>query len=280
MQKIGYLGPQGTYSEEAVKKYLLTTEGNAVPFESIFDVIIAVDSEKVQEGIVPIENSIEGSVSDTLDLLADQDIKLRIKQEIDLPIFHSLMVKGKLKQKEIKTVVSHPQALAQCQHYLRQNLPGIKTQSASSTAMAAEEIAKGKIQKAAAIASAQLSELLGLNVLAEKINDYDSVTRFVVIAKKDHAKTGKDKTSVVFSAKKDRPGVLYELLGEFAKRKLNLTKIESRPRKKMLGDYLFFIDLQGHRKDPQVAEALKSMGQKASYFKLLGSYPERLSGNA
>ncbi|MBU0580323.1 MAG: prephenate dehydratase [Candidatus Margulisbacteria bacterium] len=276
MKKIGYLGPKGTYSEEAALLYLQTTEGELVPLETIFDVIMAVDAKKVEEGIVPIENSIEGSVNETLDLLADQDIKLKIKQEIDLPIFHSLMVKDKVKIEEIKEVLSHPQALAQCQHFLRQNLPGITTHSAPSTAAAAEWIAKGKFANGAAIASTQSAKALGLNVLAEKINDYDSVTRFVVIGQKDHVPTGNDKTSVVFSATKDQPGVLYELLGEFARREINLTKIESRPRKKILGDYLFFIDLQGHRKDEKIDQAIKTMGQKASYFKMLGSYPERL----
>jgi len=277
MKKIGFLGPKGTYTEEAALKYLQQGEGELVSFETIFDVIMAVDSGKVEEGVVPIENSIEGSVTETLDLLADQDVKLKIRQEIDLPIFHSLMVKGKIKLGEIREVISKSQALAQCQHYIRQNLPGVITHSAPSTALAAEWVAQGKFQNAAAIASAKLADDLGLNVLADKINDYDSVTRFVVVGSRDNDPTGADKTSLVFSAKKDKPGVLFELLGELARRKINLTKIESRPRKKALGDYLFFIDLQGHRKDAGVAEALKDMGQKASYFKMLGSYPERLS---
>lgn len=273
IKKIGYLGPAGTNAEEAAKKYLVSTAGQLVPLETIYDVVEAVNAGTIDEGVVPIENSSEGSVSITLDLLASTDVNVKISSEIDLPITHCLLVKGELKLSDIRDVISHPQGLAQCQHYIRKNLSHVSTHASTSTAAAAEAVAAGKFPQGAAIASKVLASKLGLSILAEKINDFESVTRFVVLAKKDHAPTGNDKTSFVFSAKKDRPGVLFELLGELAKRSINLTKIESRPRKKMLGDYIFFIDLQGHRKDENIDAALKTMGQKASFFKMLGSYP-------
>jgi len=274
MKKIGYLGPAGTNAEAAAIKYSAGTSAELVPFETIFDVIAACDAGSVEEGVVPIENSSEGSVSITLDLLASKDTKVKICQEIDIPINHCLLVRAGTALADIKDVISHPQGLAQCQHYIRKNLGSVTTHAATSTAAAAESIAAGKFPHGAAIAAKILAEKLGLVILAEKINDFESVTRFVVLSKKDHAPTGNDKTSVVLSAKKDKPGVLFAILGELAKRSINLTKIESRPRKKMLGDYIFFIDLQGHRKDTKISAAIKSMGQKASFFKLLGSYPE------
>jgi prephenate dehydratase len=275
LKKIGFLGPSGTNSEEAARKYTTIMPGELIPYETIFDVIAAADAQEIDHGVVPIENSSEGSVTVTLDFLASKDVSLKICQEIDIPIVWSLLVNGALGLADITDVLSHPQGLAQCQHYIRKNLGNVTTHTTNSTAAAAEDVAAGKYPRGAAIApSGPLAAKLGLTVLADKINDLDSVTRFVVLAKKDHVPTGKDKTSLVFSAKKDKPGVLFELLGEFAKRSINLTKIESRPRKKMLGDYIFFIDLEGHRKDEKVGEALKMMGQKASFFKLLGSYPE------
>lgn len=274
LKKIGFLGPKGTNTEEAAFQYLemVPEKYELVPFNTVYDVIMAVDKKEIHEGIVPLENSIEGSVTQTLDLLADSDIKLKIKQEIDLPIFNYLLTNQKTRIEDIKEVFSHPHALAQCQHYLREHFQNITTINTASTGAAAELVSIDSEGKAA-IASQQIGQDLGLKVLAKNINDYDSVTRFVVVAGKDHEPTGKDKTSLVFSGKKDRPGVLFDLLGELAKREINLTKIESRPRKKVLGDYLFFIDLEGHRKDDKVAEALKEIGQKASLFKILGSYP-------
>jgi len=273
---VGYLGPSGTNSESAALAYVATIEGTLVPFLTIFDVIMAVQDQQVDEGVVPIENSSEGSVSATIDMLADKDIKLKVRQELDIPIIHALMARPGLKQENIKEVISHPQGLAQCQHYIRKNFPGINTITTGSTAGAAAAIADGTHPDAAAIAPPQAAEKLGLTILDGKVNDYDSTTRFVVLAKHDHKPTENDKTSIAFSIKKDKPGGLFEILGEFAKRSINLTKIESRPRKKAMGDYVFFIDLQGHRKEEKIAAVLKNIGQKVSFFKLLGSYPAGL----
>ncbi len=273
---VGYLGPSGTNSESAALAYVATIEGTLVPFSTIFDVIMAVQDQQVEEGVVPIENSSEGSVSATIDMLADKEIKLKVRQEIDVPIVHALMARPGMTTAQVKEIISHPQGLAQCQHYIRKNFPGINTITTGSTAGAAAAIAGGTHPDAAAIAPPQAAEKLGLVVLGGKINDHDSTTRFVVLAKHDHKPTGNDKTSIAFSIKKDKPGGLFEILGEFAKRSINLTKIESRPSKKAMGDYVFFIDLQGHRKDEKIADVLKTIGQKVAFYKLLGSYPAGL----
>jgi prephenate dehydratase len=278
MTKIGYLGPEGTFSEEAGFKYKkLIGKGSYVPFTTIHELLIAVDRSKVSEGIVPIENSIEGTIGIVTDMLVN-DVSLKICQEIVIPVKHYLLSKTKIPLNKVTDVVSIPIVLDQCKTFLRTKLPKAKIHFTRSTAEAARKVAAdvemfGK-GTPAAIGARSAAKLYGLQIIASEINDYpDNSTRFVVVSKKDHKITGHDKTSIVFSILKDSPGGLYRVLGSFAKRGINLTKIESRPTKRTLGDYYFFVDMQGHKDDNLVADALKEVKKMASFFKVLGSYP-------
>ena len=268
--RIGFLGPSGSYAEEAASKI----QDHLTAFGSIMEVIDAVDQGIIDLGVVPIENSIEGPVGVTLDLLAN-DYDLKIKNEIILPISHNLLINEGSSVEDIEIVYSHMQALSQCRKFIEKM--GAKPVATPSTSGAAEMV-KGK-KNAAAIGTRKAGEIYGLKIAAENIQDFENnSTRFVVIAKEDHSPTGNDKTSIVFSLVEDKPGGLYDVLGEFAKRNINLTKIESRPSKKKLGTYIFFIDLEGHREDEEVKNILdtikiNTIKTKISYIKLLGSYP-------
>lgn len=283
--KVGYLGPEGTYSEEASRLYSRKIEGQVelLPYATVHDLLFAADQRKVNEAVVPIENSIEGTVGLVTDMLV-KEVNLVIRQEIVIPIFHALIAQKGVNLKEITDVISHPQSLDQCKDYLRKNIPGLKLHLAYSnadavmkvgTSLGEKVIAHGKVKGSvfAAIGPAAAAKLYGLRIVASKINARENKTRFVVLAKNDHPRTGHDKTSIVFSIKKDRPGGLHDVLGEIALRNINMTKIESRPSKKTLGDYYFFADLQGHRKDAVIAEALQEIKRKTSFLKILGSYP-------
>lgn len=264
-QRIGFLGPAGTYAEEAASKI----NGHLIPFDSIMEVMDAVSKEDVKIGVVPIENSIEGPVGITLDLLA-HDYDLKIRGEIILPISHNLLLNPGSSKEDIETVYSHGQALSQCRKFIeKMNAKPVATPSKSYAA----ELVKSK-KNAAAIGTARAANLQGLKIAANDIQDYkDNSTRFIVIGKKDMEPTDHDKTSVVFSLMEDRPGGLYDILGAFAKCNVNLTKIESRPSKKKLGNYIFFIDFQGHKADIEVKNILNNIKNKISYVKILGSYP-------
>lgn len=265
--KIGFLGPPGTYAEEAASQI----EGKLMPFDSIMEVLDAVEHGIVDVGVVPIENSIEGPVGVTLDLLA-HDYDLNVTDEIILPISHNLLLNEGSSIEDVDTVYSHVQALSQCRKFIEKM--GAKPVATPSTSYAAEMV-KGK-KNAAAIGTKRAGELYGLKIAAQDIEDYgDNSTRFVVISKHDHAPTGHDKTSVVFSLIEDRPGGLYDVLGAFCKCNINLTKIESRPSKKKLGNYIFFVDFEGHREDKEVKNILNTIKDKISYVKILGSYPIR-----
>lgn len=262
---IAYFGPAGTFTEEAAS----LLEGNLLAFDSIIEVLEAVKSEDVQKGVVPIENSIEGPVGVTLDLMA-QDYDIKIEQEIILPISHNLLVNKGVTLEEVDSVYSHAQPLAQCRIFLEKL--GLRTHSTSSTAAAAKFI-KGK-NNAAAIGTKRAAELYDLNIILSDIQDFENnVTRFIVLAKKDHLLTGNDKTSIAFTLSEDRPGGLHEILGLFASENINLTKIESRPSKKGLGKYIFFIDFEGHRLEENVEKILNEIKQRTPFLKILGSYP-------
>ncbi len=264
--KIGFFGPSGSFTEEAA----LTLKGDFMPFYTIPEVFDAVSQDKVDIGVVPIENSIEGSVGITLDLLA-HDYDLKIKNEIILPISHNLLVNSNMTLDDIKIIYSHPQALSQCRKFIESL--DIVTRSAASTSAAAELILGKK--HAAAISTVRAAQIYGLDIAVNNIQDYkNNLTRFVVINKQDHLKTGNDKTSIVFSLPKDSAGGLYEILGEFARENVNLTKIESRPSKEKLGRYIFFVDLEGHREDREIRNILNIIKSKVGYIKILGSYPE------
>jgi prephenate dehydratase len=279
MLKVGFLGPEGTFSEEASAIYQKKIgKANFVPYSTFHDLLIDTDRGRIDEGIAPIENSVEGTIGIVTDTLVNE-VDLKIKQEIVIPVQHYLMAKINVPPNKITEVLSHPQVIDQCKHYLRKNLSNAKIRFAFSTADAARQVAEAEVIKKldvpAAIASRSSAKLYGLSIIRSKINDYPhNSTRFVVLAKKDSMRSGSDKTSIVFSILRDRPGGLHEVLGEFAKRRINLTKIESRPTKRTLGDYFFFIDVQGHRTDKAVSEALTAVKRKASFFKMLGSYPK------
>lgn len=255
----------GTFTEEAASKL----KGKLIAFDSIIEVLDAVQDKKVDIGVVPIENSIEGSVGATLDLLS-HNYNLCIKKEIILPIHHNLLVRKGTKIKDIKCIYSHMQALAQCRRFIEKF--NVKTYATSSTAAAAETIL-GR-ENAAAIGTKKAAKIYGLEIAASDIQDYkNNLTRFVVLGDHDHSITGSDKTSIVFSLVEDRPGGLYEILGEFAKRDVNLTKIESRPSKEKLGSYIFFVDFEGHRMNRKIRDILNIIRSKTPSVKILGSYP-------
>ncbi|MFY9638898.1 MAG: prephenate dehydratase [Methanobacterium sp.] len=240
-----------------------------IAFDSILDVLEAVEKGEVNVGVVPIENSIEGPVGLTLDLMV-HDYNLKIKREIIIPISHNLLINPDAEIDDIKIVYSHIQALSQCRKFIQ--AMGVVVNSTPSTSAAAEMV-KGK-KNSAAIGTRRAAEIYGLKIAAKDIQDYENnVTRFIVIDKNDHERTGNDKTSIVFSILEDKPGGLYEILEVFAKNNINLTKIESRPSKEKLGSYIFFVDFEGHRTDKQIGNILNIIRSKLEYIKVLGSYP-------
>lgn len=266
---ISFLGPKGTFTHEAA--YIL--EGNLIPYCTIPAVMESVSNGECQFGVVPIENSIEGPVGLTLDSLAHK-FDLKIFKEMVIPINQNLIVNPKTVMNDITDVYSHSQAIAQCQEFIRDN--EIQPHYAVSTARAAKSILGDKTK--AAIGNSKAAEIYGLEILKPNIQDLDNnETRFVVLSKNDHEPTGRDKTSIIFSIYEDKPGMLYKILGVFEKESINLTKIESRPSKKGLGKYLFFVDFYGHRKDKTVQNILNELDGLTYFLKVLGSYPEALS---
>ena len=268
--RVGYLGPPGTFSEQAAMHY--NRMARHVAFGDIAGVVRAAEAGEVDEAIVPLENSTEGAVTLTTDLLVHQT-DLRIRHEVILPIQHCLLTEGGVGLDEVRVVYSHPQALAQCRKYLARHLPQAEPVASLSTVRAVQDM-KIDGPGAAAISSWRAAEILGAFVCATPIEDSPgNRTRFVVLAPEDHRSTGRDKTSICFDFSVDGPGTLYLSLGELANRRINMLKIESRPAKSSLGRYIFLIDFEGHRTDPVVAEALACIRKRASSFKILGSYP-------
>jgi prephenate dehydratase len=264
--KIAFFGPPGTFTEEAA----LTLGGDHMAFNTISEVFQAVSAGEVDCGVVPIENSIEGSVGITLDLLT-HDYDLMIKGEIILPISHNLLINQDAEIGDVEIIYSHSQALSQCRKFI-ENM-NVEMRSVTSTSKAAE-IIMGK-KSSAAISTRRAAEINRLKIVTENIQDYkNNLTRFIIISREDHEKTGKDKTSVVFSLPEDRPGGLYEILGVFADYNINLTKIESRPSKEKLGRYIFFIDFEGHREDQLIRNIINMIEPKVGYLKIFGSYPK------
>jgi prephenate dehydratase len=267
---LAYLGPAGTFTEEAARQY--RPDATLVPCPTIPAIARAVLDGSAEQGVFPIENSLQGAVTDTLDLLIHGD-GLRITQEIAIPISHCLVMKPGTDLGAITRVYSHPQALGQCREYLERKFPNAKVAASLSTAAAVQQ-ALDSPTPAAAISNRRAAELTGAEVVEEGVQDNpNNVTRFVVLAKADHAPTGRDKTSICFSFAADKPGQLYWAMGEFAQRNVNLSKVESRPTRMGLGQYYFLVDLEGHREDPVVKEALENLGKATSLLKVLGSYP-------
>lgn len=269
-KRLAYLGPAGTYTEEAALLYDAAAE--LEPFPTIGAVGLAVSSEITDEGIVPIENSLEGSVTFTQDLLI-QEPQLSICREVLLPIDHYLMVNPGTRLADIEVVYSHPQSLAQCREFLERCLPKAQQMASLSNSAAVADMQRSSVW-AAAIAPQRAAELYTAEIIGRKVQDSaNNVTRFAVLAREDHPPTGKDKTSICFAYPADAPGLLYRTMGEFATRNINLLKIESRPTKQSLGDYIFLIDCAGHRQDEQVKKALEALRGSVSMMKVLGSYP-------
>ena len=269
-RRLGYLGPAGTNTELACLAY--DAAAARVPYPSIPEVGDAVESGSVDEGVVPIENSVGGSVSVTLDLLAHGS-GLAIRNELVSPITHSLLAREGTKLADIRVIYSHPQALDQCRVYVAGKIPDAEPVASLSTSAAVEEMLAADVPSAA-IATERAGELYGAHVLERGIEDFpNNMTRFVVLAETDHPRTGDDKTSICFSFDDDAPGILYSVLGEFATRGINLAKIESRPTREALGSYIFLVDLEGHRDDDIIEAALREVERQTSTLKVFGSYP-------
>ena len=269
-KRIAYLGPAGTYSEQAAREWI--EKATLIPVESIPAVANAVSSGIADEGIVPIENSIEGGVTFTLDLLI-QDSELSICGEVIVPIHQCLMAHNKIDLADIKNVISHPQSLGQCRDFLTSELPGAELTASLSNSSAVQEMMAAPLGTAA-ISSGRAAVLYGATILLENVEDRsNNETRFVVLSHSDHEATGNDKTSLCFEYGDNAPGILSGSLREFASRDINLTKIESRPNKKSLGRYVFLVDVEGHRTEDLVAESLDALNNQVSMMKILGSYP-------
>jgi prephenate dehydratase len=272
--RVAFLGPAGTFTEQAVLSQPDLAAGELTPMRSVAETIFAVDQGRAEVGVVPIENAIEGSVNETLDTLAfEASEHLFIHREIVVPVDLNLCVKPGTKLADVQSVLSIPIAAAQCRDWLAAKLPGIDVQAANSTAEAARDVSKSRAGGRAAIAPRLAADLYGLEVVAAGIHDHpDNSTRFVVIGHGIAGRTGHDKsTVVVFQTHSDRPGGLLTILQEFNARGINLTKLESRPTKRELGSYCFFIDFEGHLSDELVADVLRSLAAKHD-MRFLGSY--------
>ena len=266
--KVAFLGPQATFTHLAALRHF-GTSSHLKPMDSIGEVFDEVDKERVDYGVVPIENSIEGIVNYTIDMFLDTDLK--ISGEIFVSVNLHLMSKEQ-ELKTVKKVLSHRHAIAQARKWLSENLPHAEIEEVSSTAKAAE--IASKTPQTAAIASEAAALLYDLNILAKNIQELSkNYTRFLVIGKTDSEfPSGRDKTSVMFSTK-HVAGALFKALQPFAVYDVNLSKIESRPTKKKPWEYVFFVDIEGHRKEDRVAKALEELKEQCSFFKILGSYP-------
>ena len=272
--RVAYLGPAGTFSEEAA--ILHAPDAEHVPYPSITAAARAMRGGECDEAVTPIENSLQGPVTETLDLLIHEQ-GFSIKREIDLVVVHNLMATPGVTLRDVKRVYSHPQALGQCQGWLAAHLPGVEVAAALSTAGSVEQAASDAVP-AAAIAPRRAAALYGADILAAGIQDDDrNVTRFLVLAASDAEQSGDDKTSICFSFDDDKPGLLYHVMGLFADADINLTKVESRPTRLGLGRYYFLVDLEGHRKDGRVKSVLTQVESAVSELKLFGSYPRSRS---
>lgn len=266
-----FLGPRGSFSEEAA--LMRTTAADTLPLVSFPAAVSAVETGLATEAVLPIENSIEGSVTTTLDLLI-HETPLRITGELMVPVRHFLVTRPGSTLQDITIVSSHPQALGQCRRFLDRCLPNVGQVAALSTSSSVQEAAQHPEGNLAGIGTARAAELYGGEILAHDIQDQRSnVTRFVVLAREDSPPTGDDKTSIAFRLNENVPGSLHHALSEFAEAGLQLTKIESRPTKSWLWDYIFLVDMEGHREDPVIAAALARAATHCQFFKVFGSYP-------
>lgn len=277
---MAYLGPPGTFTEEALLTQPDLAEADHFLCRSIPEVLGAAADGRVDLGFTAIENSIEGTVNVALDALIFEH-NLLIQREVVIDVRLHLLGFSGTAMDEIRRVISFPVATAQCRRYLTENLPHAEEIAANSTAAAARDLAISNDKTAAAIGTALSQEIYGLDMIATDIEDHpENQTRFVAVSRTGvPAPTGHDKTSIVVFQRADRSGSLMGILAEFAARSINLTKLESRPTKKALGDYCFLIDLEGHVADQLVADCLTSIVAKHGEVKFLGSYPTNIRGN-
>ncbi|MBI4187015.1 MAG: prephenate dehydratase [Chloroflexi bacterium] len=267
--EVAFQGEVGAYSEDAALQFF----GSSVhirPCESLDDVFKVVERGEASFGVVPVENSLEGSISLVYDLLLESSLK--VCGETELRVLHNLIAHPEARLDLIKRVFSHPQALGQCRTFLKRL--GCELVPTYDTAGSVKMIKEKGITDGAAIASARAAQIYGMKILAREIEDTpNNFTRFFILSKQDSPSTGNDKTSIVFSAR-HRPGALYEALREFAARNINLTKIESRPTRQKPWEYNFYLDFEGHREDKEPGEILEALEKNTLFFKVLGSYPK------
>ena len=273
-RRIGFLGPEGTFTEQALLGEADLAAEELVPMSTIAEVLAAADAGDIDLGFVGIENSIEGTVNVTIDALAFEH-DLLIQREVELGIQLNLMAPAGVAMSDLTRVSTFPVAMGQCRTWVATNLPGVEVVAANSNAEAARLVAAEADGTTAAIAPALAAKIYGLEVLANDIEDHpENTTRFVLVARDAvPPATGHDKTTIVVFQRTDRPGSLLAILQEFAARAINLVKLESRPTKKGLGDYCFIIDLEGHLSDELVADCLRDVRSKVEDIKYLGSYP-------
>lgn len=274
MSRVGYLGPPGTFTEEALLGQEDLAKAELVPMAAVGDVLAATGRGEVDTGFVPIENSIEGTQTTTLDALVFEH-DLLIQREVVIDVHMQLVGPPGLRLRDVKRVLAFPFAENQVRRFLATRLPGAEVVAAHSNAEAARRLSEERSEATAAVSTGLAAELYGLRIIEADIEDHpDNSTRFVAVAASGiPAPTGHDRTSIACFQKADRPGSLHAILGQFSARSINLTKLESRPTKKALGDYCFIIDLEGHIDDEVVADCLRDLHAQLKDLKFLGSYP-------
>jgi len=268
MAKVAFQGVAGAYSEEAIRQFF-GAEAQSVPCKRLEDMFAAVEGGGADCALLAVENAVAGSVTGSYELLMEHD--LRVRAEVILRVHHMLLAAPGTKAGDLKRVRSHPQALAQCERYLMRR--GLEPEPAFDTAGSARDLAQNPDRETGAIAGVLAAELYGLEILDRDIEDLAfNYTRFFVLGLEDPPRSQRSKTSLVFTTR-HQPGALYESLGEFARRGVNLSKIESRPRRNQPWQYLFYLDFEGHWQDPQCEAAIMALLRRSSFVKLLGSYP-------
>lgn len=272
---IGYLGPEGSFTHQALNVYKTKVgiKEDIASFSTITQIIDSVNSGKIKSGIVPIENSIEGGIGEVLDRLLKTSQKVTINHEVIIPIEHCLITRTKNLQ-AVKKVIAHAQALSQCQTYLKRFLPEAELEPVTSNSTGVKIVSETTNGNIAAIGPAMAAEIYKVPIYEKGINDEkENFTRFVVVSTETKNPTGFDKTTIAFGVPYDKPGTLVGVLNSFAKEKVNLSRIESRPSRKALGEYIFFADLEAHREDLPLKKALSEVVSQFSFYRWLGSYP-------
>ncbi|MEA3377983.1 MAG: prephenate dehydratase [Chloroflexota bacterium] len=267
-KRVAFQGIAGAYSEQTIRQFF-GPRVESIPHDTLEDVFLAVEDGDADHGMLPVENAVAGSVTRSYELLMDHD--LRVHAEVILRVRHMLMAPPGTALDEVERVRSHPQALAQCQRYLGRH--GMEAEPAFDTAGAARDLSAEPEPGVAVVASSLAADLYDLDILDQDVEDYPfNYTRFFVLARESPARAPRNKTSLIFTTP-HTPGALYDCMGEFAKRRINLTKIESRPRLNRPWQYVFYLDFQGHCQDPPCEAAIMGLLRRSSFVKLLGSYP-------